>query len=126
MRDKILDLCAHGGLGPDELKQGLISSGFAAFLRRLEASAHATLWVSAPEAADSDAEETLKQALALHRKTRALHSELQSAEAALAADGSEVNLARLLDIREQLSALTGIEAMIDGFGAASGRQSGLA
>jgi DNA primase len=84
------------------------------------------LWIVSPDAADSDAEEALKQALALHRKMRALNSELHSAEVALAEDASEVNLARLLDIREQLSALTGTEAMIEGFGAASGRQSGMA
>lgn len=124
LRNKMLDLWAHGRSTPEDLRDGLMSGGFAGFLRRLEASAHAALWIVSPKAADADAEEALKQALALHRKMRALHSELHSAETALAQDASEVNLARLLDIREQLSALTGTEAMIEGFGAASGRQSG--
>jgi DNA primase len=126
VRNRMLDLWAHGPLPADELRAGLAAAGFDAFLRRLGASAHAILWIVSPEAADSDAEEALKQALALHRKMRALNSELHSAEVALAQDASEVNLARLLDIREQLSALTGTEAMIEGFGAASGRQSGMA
>jgi DNA primase len=126
LRGKMLDLWAHGQVTPDAFRLGLISGGFEALLRRLDASAHAALWIVAPEAADTDAEEALKQALALHRKMRALHSELHSAEMALAAEASEVNLARLLDIRAQLSALTGTEAMIEGFGAASGRQGGMA
>jgi DNA primase len=126
LRGKMLDLWAHGVVMPAAFRSGLISGGFEAFLRRLDASAHAALWIVAPETADTDAEEALKQALALHRKTRALHSELHSAEMALAAEASEVNLARLLDIRAQLSALTGTEAMIEGFGAASGRQGGMA
>jgi DNA primase len=122
----MLDLWAHGPLLADELRADLAAAGFDAFLRRLGASAHAVLWIVSPAAADSDAEEALKQALALHHKMRALNSELHSAQIALAQDASEVNLARLLDIREQLSALTGTEAMIEGFGAASGRQSGMA
>ncbi len=122
----MLDLWAHGQVMPATFREGLVSAGFEAFLRRLDASAHAALWIVAPETADIDAEEALKQALALHRKTRALHSELHSAEMALVAEASEVNLARLLDIRAQLSALTGTEAMIEGFGAASGRQGGMA
>jgi DNA primase len=122
----MLDLWAHGPLPAEELGAGLAAAGFDAFLRRLGASAHAVLWIVSPEAADLDAEEALKQALALHHKMRALNSELHSAQIALAQDASEVNLARLLDIREQLSALTGTEAMIEGFGAASGRQSGMA
>ncbi|HEY0147031.1 MAG: DNA primase [Methylovirgula sp.] len=126
VRKRVLDLWAHGPLPADELRAGLATAGFDAFLRRLDASAHAILWIVSPEAADSDAEEALKQALALHHKMRALNSELHSAQDALAQDASEVNLARLLDIREQLSALTGTEAMIEGFGMASGRQSGMA
>ena len=126
LRGKLLDLWAHGTVMPAAFRSGLISGGFEALLRRLDASAHAALWIVAPETADTDAEEALKQALALHRKTRALHSELHAAEMALAADASEVNLARLLDIRAQLSALAGTEAMIEGFGAASGRQGGMA
>ena len=57
----------------------------------------------------------------LHRRFGALHTELQKAEAALAQEASEHNLARLRDIQAQLSALEGTEAVIEGFGEASGR-----
>ncbi len=55
----------------------------------------------------ADAEAVLRQALTLHHKARALHRELVSAEAALANDASEANLARMRDIQEQISALAG-------------------
>ncbi|MHB8885915.1 MAG: DNA primase [Methylovirgula sp.] len=126
LREKLLDLWGHGAL-PDHaaLNAELERSGLGVHRRRLEGQkAHANLWIISPEAADPDAEEALKQALALHRKMRALNRELKSAEAALAQDGSETNLARLIDIQEQLTALAGMEAAVEGFGAASGRASG--
>jgi hypothetical protein len=72
-------------------------------------------------AAEADAGEVLKQALSLHRRARALHKELQLVELALGKDSSEANLGRPMDIQAQLSALGGIEAAVDGFGAQSGR-----
>ncbi len=126
LREKLLDLWGHAAL-PDhlELQDEIERSGLGSARRRLEAQkAHACLWIIAPEAADTDAEAALRQAMALHRKMRALNRELKSAEAALAADGSETNLARLKDIQEQLSALAGTEAAVEGFGVASGRPSG--
>jgi DNA primase len=49
---------------------------------------------------------------------------LQLAELALGKDSSEANLGRLKDIQAQLSALGGIEAAVEGFGAQSGRPRG--
>ena len=122
----MLDLWGQGAL-PDhaELHAEIERCGLGAARRRLEAQkAHASLWIVSPEAADPDAEEALKQALALHRKMRALNRELKLAQAALAQEGSEINLARLKDVQEQLAALAGTEAAVEGFGVASGRPSG--
>jgi DNA primase len=58
----------------------------------------------------------------LHRKAGTLHKELKDAEAALAAEPSEANLARLVDIQAELANSDGIAALIDGFGASSGRR----
>ena len=126
LKEKLLDLWGHGALSDhNSLHAEIERSGLGPVRRRLEAlKAHASLWIIAPEAADSDAEAALKQALALHHKMRALNRELKSAEAALAQDGSETNLARLRDIQAQLSALAGTEASVEGFGVASGRPSG--
>jgi DNA primase len=76
-----------------------------------------------PDAEERDAEEVLKQALALHRRARALHKELRSAELALGEDATDENLNRLREIQAELSGIEGREAMIEGFGLSVGRQS---
>jgi DNA primase len=106
----------------EELARKVDAAGFEPMRSRLLARPLlAALWSVRADAADADAEVSLKQALVLHRRSGALHTELQKAEAALADDASEHNLARLRDIQAQLSALEGTEAVIEGFGEASGR-----
>jgi DNA primase len=117
-------LIRHGGdIGePEELASALDAAGFEPARRRLLGlTALSSLWSVRTDASDADSEATLKQALVLHRRFGALHTELQKAEAALAQEASEHNLARLRDIQAQLSALEGTEAVIEGFGEASGR-----
>ena len=87
--------------------------------RQIEAIGH---WPAKPDAAPRDAEEGWLQALTLHRRKGTLHKELKDAEAALAEDPSEANLARLVDIQSQLASSEGTEALIEGFGASSGRE----
>jgi DNA primase len=83
-------------------------------------------WCVRPEADPSDADQVLRQTLALHRKARALHKELNLAEKALAIDSateiSEQNFGMLRDIKEHLADLANAEAAIEGFGALSGRK----
>ena len=79
-------------------------------------------WPATAAADDRDAEEGWLQALTLHRRKRTLHRELKEAEAALANEPSDANLARLVDIQSQLANSEGTEALIEGFGASSGRQ----
>jgi DNA primase len=125
LRTKLLDLWAEAPLVTDVLDRELERCGLAVLRRKLEAAqAHSSLWTLQAGAGVTDAEEMLKQALALHRKSSALHRELQSAERALAHEPCEANFARLQDIHQQLSALAGLEAAIEGFGVASGRQTG--
>ena len=107
------------------LRAAVEGQGFGAILQQLDGmAAHASHWYTKAGAADADADEVLKQALSLHRRARRLHRELQLAELALGKDSSEANLGRLKDIQAQLSALGGIEAAVEGFGAQSGRPSG--
>jgi len=117
-------LIRHGGeiADAEELAAALDAAGFEPVRRRLQnLTALSSLWSVRPDASDADSEATLKQALVLHRRFGALHTELQKAEAALAREASEHNLAKLRDIQAQLSALEGTEAVIEGFGEASGR-----
>jgi DNA primase len=113
-------------LSPDAacLRAAVEDKGFGPILERLDAMPHASHWYIKAEAAETDADEALKQALSLHHRSKALHKELQLAKEALGKDPSEVNLGRLKDILDQLSALGGIEAAVDGFGAQSGRPGG--
>lgn len=122
LRDKLLDL-VHDDIGEvSDLRGALEAAGFSALVKRFDQSAIGA-WYLRPDAPAQDAETVLQQALTLHRKSRALHRELLSAEMALATDASEANMARMRDIQEQLSALPGTEAIIEGFGASSGRTS---
>jgi DNA primase len=107
------------------LRAAVEGQGFGAILQQLDAmAAHASHWYAKAGAADADAEEALKQAFSLHRRAKTLHRELQLAELALGKDSSEANLGRLKDVQAQLSALGGIEAALEGYGAQSGRPSG--
>jgi DNA primase len=79
-----------------------------------------------PETDPADADQVLRQTLALHRKARALNRELKLAENALALDAdpeiNEQNFARLCDIKANLADLANAEAAIEGFGDLSGRK----
>ncbi|WP_026606993.1 DNA primase [Methylocapsa acidiphila] len=124
LRDALLDLAGAAALDRESLKAAAEAGGFAPLLQKLEAlAAHGSHWYVKAEAAEPDAEKVLEQALTLHHRARALHRELQSAELALVMEANEANLRRLTDIREQLLALGGTEAAVDGFGALPGRPS---
>ena len=105
-----------------DLRGAVERAGLSSTLARLEGmTAVSSLWCVRGNSDVSDAQHALKQALALHRRARALHRELVAAVAALAADANDRNLARLQDIQAQLSTLDGAEAAIEGFGVMSGR-----
>jgi DNA primase len=74
-----------------------------------------------PEAARDDVIAWWHQIVSLHRRKRTLSRELKEAERALGADPTEANFAKLMDVKERLAVLDGTEALIDGFGALSGR-----
>ena len=67
-------------------------------------------WLLAPNADPVRVEDALRQALTLHRRALALHSELRAAERALAEEDSEANLAWLREVQSQLLSADGAEA----------------
>jgi DNA primase len=120
LRSAILAAVADGEA---DVRAFLASGAFRPLLDRLAAQVEANgIWQAAAGAADGDAQEGWLQALTLHLRTGALHRELKAAEAALAQEPSDANLARLNDIRGELARSEGTEALIEGFGASSGRQ----
>ena len=130
LRDRLLDLVHdedHLGdqfgdhLGREALREALAAEGFAATLTRLARSEQASFWYLRPEAPPTDVAELLNQALTLHFVTHVLTRELAASQIELAAEQSEDALGRLRLIQEQINALPGKEAAIEGFGTALGR-----
>ena len=122
-RNSLIALAGEAHGSAEALAQALDSAGFGEQRSQIveRAANMADWWAVRPEAALEDAEQVMRQTLALHRKSFALNRELKLAEKALAEDQTEQNLARLLDIKRDLADLAGAEAAIDGFGAQSGR-----
>ena len=105
-----------------ELVAELGRRGLAALLERIERSITTpAVWAARPDAAADDVFLTWKQLVALHRQSHSLTRELKDAESALALDNSEANNTRLLDVKARLSTPEGTEALVEGFGASSGR-----
>jgi DNA primase len=113
----------HGGqVDREELIAEVGRRGFADMLARIERSITTpSVWGARAEAAAADVLLTWRQLLALHRQWHSLIRELKEAELALGLDNSEANYARLRDVKAQLATLDGTEALIEGFGAPSGR-----
>jgi DNA primase len=124
-RDKLLSLPAKGDGAASALAEALDAEGLAGERERILSLAAKTAdwWCLRAEAQTSDAEHVLRQTMALQRSSGALNRELKLAEQALAADPTEQNLARLLDIKANLADLANAEAAIEGFGELSGRGS---
>ncbi len=124
LRDALVRWRESGGEEAQLLTEFIDENGLSPAAQRLSGMvAHALLWSVRPEAAAADAAESLRQALVLHRRARALNRELREVEARLAENPNERDAARLRDIQTQLSALDGAEAALEGFGALSGRPS---
>ncbi|MGD9740378.1 MAG: DNA primase [Bauldia sp.] len=121
LRRVLLEHAADSDMEAPLLDRALRDGGFGPLLDRLErAVGGAGAWQALHGAKDEDAEQGWLQAVTLHRRARALHKELQDAEAALARETTDENLARLKEIKNQLTAAENIEAQIDGFGRSRG------
>jgi DNA primase len=137
LKSALIDVFAHHSAGEFRQDSGTASDadraelvaeldrlGFGALLGRIERSITTlSVWGAQPQAARDDVLLTWKQLVALHRQWNSLTRELKDAETALGQDNSEANYTRLLDVKARLSSLEGTEALIEGFGASSGRKS---
>jgi DNA primase len=124
-RDRLLALAGEAFASAEALAGALAAAGLDPERERILnlAAGMANWWCLRAEAELTDAEHVLRQTLALQRSSGALNRELKLAEQALAADATEQNLARLLDIKANLADLANAEAAIEGFGSLSGRGS---
>jgi DNA primase len=123
LKAALIDIAAHAEVvEAAAVRADLAGRGFAAVLERLDAAITTTsVWGAGPEAAADDVLTTWAQLVALHRQWHSLVKELKDAELALGHETSESNYLRLVDVKARLSRMEGTEALIEGFGASSGR-----
>jgi DNA primase len=119
----IVDLAGHGeAASRADIEAHLAGTGQVAVLARVDAAVTtASVWGARPDAAPEDVDLTFGQLLALHRHWNALLKELKEAERACGEDLTEANFAWLKDVKDRMARAEGTEALIEGFGAASGR-----
>ena len=123
LRDTMVELLADHVADHEAFKAALDARGAGDLRRRVQAVAErAPLWSTRPSAAIEDAEQSLHQALALHRKARELNKDLLETASALGREESESRLAQLLDLQAQLSTSDGTEAAVEGYGLLSGHK----
>jgi DNA primase len=123
IKSALIDIAAHAAaLEPAALKAELATRNLNETVERLAASiTTSSVWGARPDAAPEDVLITWQQLVALHRQWHSLTKELKDAEQALGQDASEANYLRLRDVKARLSRIEGTEALIEGFGASSGR-----
>jgi DNA primase len=123
----LIDIAAqHGASGSasdgEAVRGELSRRGVAELVERIERSITVpSVWGARADAAAADVVMTWNQLFALHRQWHSLIKELKDAEQALGRDTTEANYTWLQDVKARLSVIEGTEALIEGFGASSGR-----
>ena len=123
VKGALIDIAAHStALDAHALRAELAGRNLIDAMERITVSITTpSVWGARPEAAPDDVLVTWSQLVALHRQWHSLVKELKDAEQALGQDASEANYLRLRDVKARLSRMEGTEALIEGFGASSGR-----
>jgi len=123
LKSALVDIAAHAAAADvDTVQAELKGRGFGKAIERIAgAITTVSVWGARPDAAPEDVLVTWAQLVALHRQWNSLTKELKEAEQALGQDNSEANYLRLCDVKARLSRIEGTEALIEGFGASSGR-----
>ncbi|GJE28081.1 DNA primase [Methylobacterium organophilum] len=111
LRSALLDHAAEAGHGEQELLQSRLDrQGLGEAAARLAALVRpGDRWALDLHADPQRLEHTVRQAVILHRKAGALHSELLQAERALAEDESEANFAWLCDVKARQAVVAAAE-----------------
>jgi DNA primase len=123
LKSALVDIAARAAAADAEaVRAELAGRGLTEIMGRIDASITTqSVWGARPDAAPEDVLVTWQQLVALHRQWHSLTRELKDAEQALGQDSSEGNYLRLRDVKARLANMDGTEALIEGFGASSGR-----
>ncbi|MCJ8508738.1 DNA primase [Rhizobium lemnae] len=132
----MLPVAATAGphLSRDYLLEKLSAQGLEQLVAALDQQVrNARLWIATEQAAIEDAREGYRQALSLHKRTKALRFEKMGLEREIAIAteaGDENNIEPLLralsEVQLEITRMENQEAIIDGFGVMSGRVKGAA
>ena len=123
IKGELIDIFAHGGAADAEaMLAELGRRGLTEIADRIQKSiTTGSVWGAKGDAAPDDVLMTWKQLIALHQQRHTLIKELRDAEQALGQESTEANYSWLQDVKARLADLDGTEALIEGFGASSGR-----
>jgi len=123
LKAALIDIAAHAEAAEAAaVRAELAARGLAEAIARIEAAITTnSVWGAGAEAAPDDVLTTWGQLIGLHRQWHSLIKELKDAEWALGQEASESNYLRLVDVKARLARMEGTEALIEGFGASSGR-----
>ena len=123
LQSALLDVHADGEAeGADAVREALIERGHGETLSALDRQLGAArAWPTLPDAAPEDAQDCFAQAIHLYQRASVLKEELRLTEASMFEDYSEANFQRLRDLQREIASVTNVEALLEGFGEASGR-----
>ena len=123
LQSALLDAYADGEPGDAAaVRDALAERGHADTLSALDRQLRAArAWPALPEAAPEDAQDCFAQAIHLYQRASVLREELRLTEASMFEDYTEANFQRLRDLQREIASVTNVEALLEGFGEASGR-----
>ena len=130
MQSALLDIHADGEPdGATAVHEALRARGHGGALDALDAQLRgARMWPALPGAHKDDALDCFAQAMHLYQRASVLQEELRLAREAMSADIESADEAvaaasyqRILDLQREIANVANVEALLEGFGEASGR-----
>ena len=124
LHSALLDVFAEGEPGDVEaVAEALRERGHGEVLDRITVAAHARGdWTVMAGTAHEDALDCFAQLVHLQQRGIILERELRELRLAAEADLTESNWSRILELQREVEAVANVEAVLDGYGAASGRR----
>ena len=130
LQSALLDIHSDGGPdGPSAVHEALRARGHGATLDALDAQLRGSrMWPALPGAHHDDALDCFAQAMHLYQRASVLHEELRLAREAMSTDieladeaVAAASYQRILDLQREIANVANVEALLEGFGEASGR-----
>ena len=124
LHSALLDVFADGEPGDREaVAAALRERGHGALLDRITATTYARGdWTAMADAAHEDAHDCFNQLVHLQQRAIVLERELHELRLAAEAELTESNWSRIAELQREVEMVSNVEAVLDGYGQASGRR----